>query len=225
MAPKKRTSTKPRSVAKQDPAEQALFEGVDHAIFEAYGFLTAKIVRFIRAIGAAAKRSDSDLIEAGVDLSCELRLADPEEWRRTTGRELPRNAEELRALMVEAGYSPDFISAGEWTPREVGPVLLKRLGNPQASQQGAVDTDTGRKHVQRPAFARDHLWLTWATEIGLDTPNVEGLVRDKWNESPDEARRAFHPHHRKIGRGKPGYDLVRKGIKRAQRDRKAEGES
>lgn len=223
MAPKKRTSTKPRSAAKQVP-EQIGFEGVDYAIAEAHAFLTAKIVRFIRAIGVAAKRSDSELIEAGVDLSCELRLADPEEWQRTTGRELPRNVEELRALMIEAGYSPDFISAGEWTPREVGPVLLKRLGNSQKHQQAAVDTDTGRKRAQRPAYARDHLWLKWAKEIGLDAPNVEGLVRDKWNESPDEVRRAFHPHHRKIGRGKPGYDLVRKGIKRAQKDRKAEGE-
>jgi hypothetical protein len=137
MPTKKRTSTKPKATAPQ--AEQTGFETVDHALAEAEGFLTTKIVRFIRAIGTAAKQGDGALIVAGADLLCELRIADPEKWRRTTGRELPRNVEELRELMVECGFSPDFISAGEWTPREVGPVLMKKL-RPDERNRGQVES-------------------------------------------------------------------------------------
>jgi hypothetical protein len=107
--------------------EESSFPIVDAALDMAEAFLTRKVCMFIREIGKAARRSDADLIAAGVDLSEELRLADPEEWRRETGRELPRNVEQLRTLMEECGYSPDFISGGDWTPREVGPVLIRRL--------------------------------------------------------------------------------------------------
>ena len=123
---KKSTRKKPQSAAvPQDDG----FGTVDAAILLAQAFLTRKVIRRLQDIGTASQRDDWEVavIEAGADLSEELRLADPEEWRRETGRDLPRNVEELRGIMEECGYSPDFISNGNWTPREVGPVLLRRL--------------------------------------------------------------------------------------------------
>jgi len=128
MPAKKRTSSKPKTAAPQDEDGFDVPHHIHQAMQAALVFQTLKLNRFVRYIFEDAKAGNTEsMLRAGERLVCEVSLADPETWQRTTGRELPRNVEELRSLMVEAGYSPDFISAGDWTPREVGPVLMQRL--------------------------------------------------------------------------------------------------
>jgi len=137
MPAKRRTPTKPQSADPQFDADGfACSETVAHAIEVSERFLTTKIRRFGRYIEEAARRHDEEGVErAGFNLLWELRLADPDQWRAETGRGLPQTVEEIRGLMEECGYSPDFIAAGEWTPREVGPVLLKRLSKTQPNSR------------------------------------------------------------------------------------------
>lgn len=154
MPARKRTPTKPKKGAPQTPEKEDGFGTVRWAVAEAQGFLTSKIIRRLQDIETAARRDDADadsaVICAGVRLSEDLRIADPEEWQRTTGRELPRNVEELRALMADCGFSPDFIAAGDWTPCEVGPVLLKRLSavaaKPPTARPEQVTTADDESH-------------------------------------------------------------------------------
>jgi hypothetical protein len=61
---------------------------------------------------------------------------------------------------------------------------------------------------RRPRYDRDHLWLAWQ-EAGMKT----AAIRDKWNrEYPEQ----------KIGGGKSGYEVVKKGLRLARAERDSE---
>jgi len=153
--------------------------------------------------------------------------------------------------MVDAGIDINYIMSLKWTPADVESALIRKLRQaidpPADSSRRSLkpelvvvdDQDsTATESVEtiestppaptgkrRPSYVRNSLWLEWAEEIGLDTPNVEGQVRDKWNESSDDVRAPSEPFHGKIPKGKTGYDRVRKGIGAALEDREKETET
>jgi hypothetical protein len=92
------------------------------------------------------------------------------------------------------------------------PSAENKTGLPRAKQ---VNSDTQK---QRPCKNRDALWLQWQEEIGADSQNVFGKIRDRWNAMPDVERRNYDPCSARIGKGKPGYDIVRKAIAAANND-------
>jgi hypothetical protein len=72
---------------------------------------------------------------------------------------------------------------------------------------------------ERPAYGRDHLWLGWYDDTNGGEYRSCGKVRDKWNAMSEQEREPYAPHNRKLPRGKPGWDRVRKGIAKAQKER------
>jgi hypothetical protein len=70
----------------------------------------------------------------------------------------------------------------------------------------------------RPCEQRDLLWLEWRKEIGAESRNVFGRIRDKWNSLADAERAKYAPCHGKIAKGKGGYDIVRKALNSTKRD-------
>lgn len=77
--------------------------------------------------GVAAVEAGDMLRAAQITLVLASKIgpADPAAWERATGRKVPQNREELRALWIEAGYPPaDFEGR---TPRDVFDILQVRL--------------------------------------------------------------------------------------------------
>lgn len=83
------------------------------------------------------------------------------------------------------------------------------------------ENNVDQQPMKRPAYNRDRLWLQWSEEENA----ANGDIRDRWNSMADAAREAYKPCHAKVGSGKPGWDIVRKGIKAAKKNREAEVES
>jgi hypothetical protein len=77
----------------------------------------------------------------------------------------------------------------------------------------------------RPSSGRNHFWLRMAREIGLETANVFGKVRDRWNALTEAARAEYKPFNARVGKGKPGWETVRKGIDAALKDESDESEN
>jgi len=69
---------------------------------------------------------------------------------------------------------------------------------------------------KRPAYARDHLWLTWHK----DGAN-RGEIRDRWRAMSPADRQPYTPADAMIGKGKAGWQIVDKALRRA----KAEAET
>lgn len=147
------------------------------------------------------ERSKQDLVRAGLEV--------PDDWLCVLcGDRLPLDETDRQTVGVVS--------------RQVWAEMYRHDPKETAAKAPSPSNTTIKK---RPAYKRDHLWLEWAKEIGLDTPNVEGQVRDKWNESSDDVRARCKPHHGKIPKGKAGYDRVRKGIGTALKERKEETET
>lgn len=71
--------------------------------------------------------SENDLFQAVSALKHMIWLGTPEEWRQTVGREIPANLTQLRELMVESGCSIEFIEGNNFTPFDIGRMLLVKL--------------------------------------------------------------------------------------------------
>lgn len=74
---------------------------------------------------------------------------------------------------------------------------------------------------RRPAYARDHRWLSWHEQEKLGPAKI----RDKWDGLPDEERRAICPTAwEKVGGDDPktqacGREIVKTALKKAQQER------
>ena len=84
----------------------------------------------------------------------------------------------------------------------------RRAGKGSTKQANVAVAENGEtSRPKRGCYDRDHTWLRWRVQNGM-TP---AEIRDCWNKE--------HPDKR-IGSGKSGIDLVKKGIKRAKADEK-----
>lgn len=91
----------------------------------------------------------------------------------------------------------------------------KADGAPPDGQQNPDLTDAN----DRPAKARDHLWLEWNERDSL-TP---GKIRDKWNQLDEQRRIKLSPKRpNKIARGEGGIDTVKKALNKAKEENKSE---
>lgn len=69
----------------------------------------------------------------------------------------------------------------------------------------------------RPAYGRDHLFLTWSAE-GL-TP---AAIRDRWNAlSDDERRRVCPAAWRRVRTGESGRNVLKQAIWKAKKEKKS----
>lgn len=69
----------------------------------------------------------------------------------------------------------------------------------------------------RPAYGRDHLFLTWSAE-GL-TP---AAIRDRWNAlSDDERRRVCPAAWRRVRTGESGRNVLKQAIRKAKKEKKS----
>ena len=64
-------------------------------------------------------------------------------------------------------------------------------------------------NARRPCYVRDHLWLKWHDEEGLGI----AAIRDRWN------RECGQHGGRSIGKGRPGRDVVKEGLRKAREER------
>jgi hypothetical protein len=85
------------------------------------------------------------------------------------------------------------------------------------------ETCLGRSN--RPAYARDHLWLSWKSKEGM-TP---ATIRDRWNAMTDEERRAICPRKwqrlESAGGSEGDRDLIEKALAGAEAEQQATGEN
>lgn len=79
-------------------------------------------------------------------------------------------------------------------------------GKPGPGENPIADS-VGRCSKLRPCYIRDRIWLVWAEIEGL-TP---AKIRDRWN--------AQYPG-KEVGAGTSGYEVVKKGLRAAKRERK-----
>lgn len=83
----------------------------------------------------------------------------------------------------------------------------------KAASPGAQTAEKPRK---RQCLERNRTWLKWYEEIGAESPNVFGQIRDRWNSLSDSERAKYAPCSLRIPKGKNGYDTVRKAIQVAK---------
>ena len=125
------------------------------ALAHAFHFRNSKICKLCDELGLAEKNGDEGGLEYAAHILIEeLRIGTADEWLQTAGRRIPENVEGLRALMAECGYPPEFITDGNWTPREVSPVLLRKLqqigwSKPMAKTKIALELDVNVRTISR----------------------------------------------------------------------------
>lgn len=57
-------------------------------------------------------------------------------WKELTGIKEPGNLDELKQLMLKAGFSLDYVSEWQGTPQEVGILLLEELKKGKSTERG-----------------------------------------------------------------------------------------
>jgi len=118
-------------------------------------------------------------------------------WLLDRGRLVPKDVD----ISDRIGIPPELVSE-------------EKIAIPLAVSSNAQQITTSDPiRKDRSCLKRDTLWLQWYEEIGADTPNVIGQIRDKWNDISDSERSAYSPCNARIGKGKAGYDIVRKALK------------
>lgn len=79
-----------------------------------------------------------------------------------------------------------------------------------ASNETTPVPDNGK----RPAYYRDHLFLTWYETEGAETYHSPAKISDKWEAIPIETRKRDYP----TAPGNVNREIVRKGIAAAKKD-------
>ena len=78
---------------------------------------------------------------------------------------------------------------------------------------GFAQNASENENQKRPAYIRDHTWLSWSLKDG-STP---AKIRDRWNQLSDTERQKICPTaYYKIGKGNSGREVVKKALERAK---------
>lgn len=81
--------------------------------------------------------------------------------------------------------------------RQASKELRKSADLPEGSPTVLVEPSVPRSQVEvdgkRPAYARDHLFLTWYEADGAETYHSQAKIRDKWNKMSLEEQRDIYP--------------------------------
>jgi len=111
----------------------------------------------------------------------------------------------FRCALSSPSPLPSHPLASE-TVDEAPPAPHSGVGSASKSTPAKTKTQT---RGQRPCYERDHTFLAWYNEVDASTYHSYARIRDRWNRE--------HPKD-PIGDGQHGRDLVKKGLKAAERD-------
>lgn len=133
----------------------------------------------------------------------------------------------LAELVIErkgAGTGPSVGRPRGVTTEPAGPVAKPQDAAGGAENPGVTAQDLAgnlnSRTKRRPAYARDHLWLGWHTAGAK-----RGEIRNRWNEMTPAERKPYAPTDQTIDKGKPGWSVVDKALRRARQEAESEAES
>ncbi len=100
--------------------------------------------------------------------------------------------------------------------------LAEWLASVMAGNKKEVNLDVGpvvAESTERPAKARDHLFLEWYETAGEPTHHSHAAIKNKWNSLSSDERKRISP---RASNKVESRDVIVKAVKRATKEKKSE---